>query len=100
MKKSLLLTFDYELFLGKSSGSVQECMKQPTKLLQKVLSRHGVTAIFFVDTTYLLTVEKNAKKYAVCREDLEAVSKQVQELIMDGHYVFPHIHPHWLDAEY
>ena len=100
MKKSLLLTFDYELFLGKSSGSVHECMITPTELLRKVLSKHGVTAIFFVDTTYLLTGEKNAQLHEAARKDFEDVSNQVRALIGDGHYVFPHIHPHWVDAEY
>ena len=23
---------------------------------------------------------------------------QIQKIIAEGHYVFPHIHPHWLDA--
>jgi hypothetical protein len=28
------------------------------------------------------------------------VSLQIQDMVREGHYVFPHIHPHWLDAQY
>lgn len=100
MKKNLLLTFDYELFLGKRSGTVHDCLIQPTYELTSILNKHGVKSIFFVDTTYLLTLEKYAAGYKACKNDLEIVSEQLRELNRDGHDVFPHIHPHWLNAVY
>lgn len=100
MKKYLLITFDYELFLGSRSGSARECVLEPTEELRTALNKHGVHAIFFVDTTYLLTLEKYSVRHEACRQDLAEISLQLQNLVKDGHYVFPHIHPHWLDAKY
>lgn len=100
MQKKLLITFDYELFLGNRSGNIRECLLEPTNKIIDVIDRFNAKAVFFVDTTYLLTLKKNFDKYAVCQNDFNTVASQLQDLIKRGHYVFPHIHPHWLDAVY
>jgi len=98
--KHLIITFDYELFLGRRSGKPDDCLIRPTKKLQELLSQYNAKAIFFVDTTYLITLKELSKKNRNCQDDLEKISKQLQELLIAGHYIFPHIHPHWLDAIY
>ena len=100
MKKNLLLTFDYELVLGPRSGQPIESIIEPTELIRKIINPKGIKAIFFVDTTYLITLEKYTNRFAACAADLKIISDQIKQLIIDGHYIFPHIHPHWLDAEY
>jgi hypothetical protein len=35
-----------------------------------------------------------------CLEDLKEIGQQLIEMVKAGHYVQPHIHPHWLDAIY
>lgn len=98
-KKNILFTFDYELFLGQRSGSVEKCCIEPTNSLIKVFDRYEIkNAIFFVDTTYLLRLKENFNLKA--QEDFNKIKNQLQDLIQKDHYVFPHIHPHWLDAEY
>lgn len=98
--KNLLITFDYELFLGMRSGQPDDCMLQPTSALMSVLGQFGVKAVFFVDTTYLCKLKELAPKYKKCASDLKRVSEQVLQMIDEGHYVMPHVHPHWLDAVY
>lgn len=100
MKKNLLLTFDYELFLGPRSGQPIESIIEPTERIRSIINAKGIKAIFFVDTTYLITLEKFASQHTACAADLKIVSDQMKQLIEDGHYIFPHVHPHWLDAEY
>lgn len=100
MKKYLLITYDYELFLGNRSGNVNECLILPTNQALTILKNYSKKAIFFVDTTYLLQLKKNINLYAACKNDFEKVAGQLQNMIKAGHYVFPHLHPHWLDAEY
>src|ERR1700749_4620780 len=95
-KKDILLTFDYELYLGAKSGSAEKCILQPTNALRKILNRYDAKAIFFVDILYLL----NIKKRPDLIKDFEAIKKQLKTLFKEGHYVFPHIHPHWLNAVY
>jgi hypothetical protein len=98
-KKKLLLTFDYELFLGKKSGTVLNCMIRPTHEILGILKSQNIKhAIFFVDTSYIsrlkeITAEKAKKDYRLLRDQMVTVLKE-------GHYIFPHLHPHWKDAVY
>jgi hypothetical protein len=98
--KNILFTFDYELFLGKKSGTVQNCLIKPTDRLRCLLKEYNCKAIFFVDTTYLLELEKKAMHFVSAREDLNAIIEQLCVLSGEGHDIFPHLHPHWLDATY
>jgi hypothetical protein len=100
MKKQLLITFDYELFLGSKSGTIDDCLFSPSNLVLEVMEKHNVKAIFFVDTSYLLTLKKYANVYAKCGRDFNLINSHLQTIIRKGHYIFPHIHPHWLDAVY
>lgn len=97
--KKLLITYDYELFLGNRSGNIQDCLLKPTLQTIAVLKKYNARAIFFVDTTYLLQLKKRSDVTA-CKKDFDRVTEQLRQLIQAGHYVFPHLHPHWLDAEY
>lgn len=100
MKKQLLITFDYELYLGNRSGTIADCMIDPTNKLIALMEKYGIHAVFFVDTTYLLRLKEQSKTTAACLRDFNTIALQLQTLVEKGHDVFPHIHPHWLDAEY
>lgn len=98
-QKTILQTFDYELFLGRKSGSVDKCLIEPTNLLLNLFKNHNFTgAIFFVDTTYLFKLKQRSEQ--VCIDDFKRISEQLIAIISQGHFVYPHIHPHWLDAIY
>lgn len=98
-RRHILLTFDYELYLGKQSGSLKNCILKPTSLLLEVLKKNNFTkAIFFVDTTYIKRLVETDS--GDCRADLFLLKKQMLEILKSGHYLFPHLHPHWKDAIY
>ena len=94
--KQILLTFDYEPYLGAKTGSAKKCVLEPTDALISILDKHKAKAIFFVDILYL----QNLKKYRELSGDLASIISQLKQLNEKGHYVFPHLHPHWLDANY
>jgi peptidoglycan/xylan/chitin deacetylase (PgdA/CDA1 family) len=98
--KTILFTFDYELFLGLRSGSVKHCMIDPTRQLLELFRKYGFKAVFFVDTTHLYRLEEIAGQNPRAAADLELIRTQVLEILKKGHSVFPHIHAHWLDAIY
>lgn len=98
-KKQVLITFDYELFLGKRSGSVEESIIIPTEKILSILSKFNHKAIFFVDTLYLISLKKKADNLNVSK-DYKLISDQLQKIAKDGHEIFLHLHPHWLDAIY
>lgn len=99
-KKLLLNTFDYELFLGQRSGTIDNCLLTPTNMVMDVLDKHQMKAIFFVDTTHILKLKDYSEKYHPCKTDFNLIKTHLQSIVKKGHYVFPHIHPHWLDAIY
>ena len=96
MKKSILLTFDYEPYLGARSGTTDKCLIQPTIALINVLNKYSAKAVFFIDTLYILNLKRNPGS----EEDYNRAINQIRELYIKGHHIFPHIHPHWLDAKY
>jgi hypothetical protein len=99
-RRSLLLTFDYELFLGPRSGSVERCLLRPTKEILDVLRRHSCRAVFFVDCTYLARLAEASAAHAPAAEDLARVCEQLRAASAEGHELFYHLHPNWLDAVY
>lgn len=98
-ERNTLFTFDYELFLGPKSGSVKKCLLEPTDLLIGLFDKYAIKgAVFFVDTSYLIRLKEENNE--LCKRDFTLIQDQIRTLIKKGHYVFPHIHPHWIDAEY
>jgi peptidoglycan/xylan/chitin deacetylase (PgdA/CDA1 family) len=98
--KNILLTFDYELFQGKRSGSVKNCLITPTTRLLDILDQFGARSIFFVDMLYVYRLSEIADDHPEAKRDLVLIKHQITELANRGHYVFNHLHPHWLDAKY
>jgi hypothetical protein len=98
-QKNIILTFDYELFLGSRSGTVYNCLVKPTNKVLDVLNEHKFkSAIFFVDTSYLYLLKNTSN--INCKYDFDIICKQLLRIRNEGHYIFPHIHPHWLNAKY
>jgi hypothetical protein len=99
-KSNCWLLFDYELFLGNRSGHIHDCMIEPTNRLMAIMAKHKIRSVFFVDTTYLLRLKKQAENSTQCAADFKTVATQLTDLVKQGHFVYPHVHPHWLDAIY
>lgn len=97
---SALFSFDYELFLGSNSGNVDSCMIRPTNRIKKILDAYKVKGIFFVDTIYLIRLKEMAGQFPKVAIDYENICLQLNQLHQKGHYLFIHLHPHWLDAQY
>ncbi|HVA99380.1 MAG TPA: hypothetical protein VNG53_10840, partial [Bacteroidia bacterium] len=98
--KTILFTFDYELFLGERSGTVDKCLIEPTNRLLEILEQYNFKAIFFVDTTYLIRLSEVSKNNEKAFCDFEKIKMQLRKIAEKKHEIFPHIHPHWLDAVY
>jgi len=97
---AFLNTFDYELFLGAASGSVHNCLIRPTEFLLQVLRKHQAPAIFFIDAAYLCRLKEISGKHIEALNDFTSIAEQLRRIKKEGHTVFLHLHPHWLDAAY
>jgi peptidoglycan/xylan/chitin deacetylase (PgdA/CDA1 family) len=92
----IFLTFDYELFFGTSSGSVGKCMLEPTSDLLALAKGKDVKYTFFVDVGYLI----QAEKFPETISELNQVKHQIKEILVLGHDVQLHVHPHWEKSSY
>ncbi|MCS2537754.1 hypothetical protein NXX36_17255 [Bacteroides fragilis] len=94
--KKIILSFDYELFFGYKSGTVEKTLIIPTNHLLDGMDKVGAKSTFFVD--YLMI------KYMLEDEDTQMdaqlIINQLLDILKRGHRIELHLHPHWIDARY
>jgi hypothetical protein len=95
-----VLTFDYEVYFGERTGSVERCLLEPTEALAGVAQRHRAPLVFFVDVGYLLALRREMRHHEPLRSAHDAVCRQLEGLARRGHELQLHIHPHWEDARW
>ncbi len=92
---NVFLTFDYELFFGSASGTVQKCLIEPTNRLLDLSRKYHAPMTFFVDIGYIIALERQLNDFSILKMDYDLVIDQIQEMIVAGCDVQLHIHPHW-----
>lgn len=98
--KNFILTIDYELHLGNVTGSVRECMIEPTRKLMDILDINHSTMTVFWDILHYYKLLELQSVFPALKEECTLIEKQVKEMYERGHDIQLHIHPHWLDARY
>lgn len=96
----IYLTFDYELYFGARTGTVEKCITGPTALLTEMADRQGIKLCQFVDIGFLIKLEEAIVKYPHLQQDYTLISRQLEQLHKTGHDLQLHIHPHWEDSYY
>ena len=96
----VFLTFDYELYFGEHTGSVEKCITGPTDLLTKMANKNGIKLCHFVDIGFLLKMESQLKQFPSLNKDHSLICNQLDALWKNGHDLQLHIHPHWEDSFY
>ena len=92
MKRHAILTFDYEVFLGAQTGTIENCVLKPTNSILGILKENNAKAIFFVDATWLLFLKENFP------DDFRVVAGQLKNIVESGSSVQLHLHPQWINA--
>lgn len=95
---NLFLTYDYELFFGAPTGSVEKCIIEPTNLLRNISARTGVKMVFFIDVGYLKKLQEFKDEFPQVKYEHDLVFGQINDLVREGHDCQLHIHPHWEDC--
>lgn len=96
--KNIILSFDYELFFGDKSGTIEKTLIEPTNQLMEAMEKVGARGNFFVDYLMFKYLEQNEDQRSA--DDLALLKKQVKDMVRRGHRVELHLHPHWVDAKY
>ena len=97
---NIYITLDYELFFGKSSGTLDNSIIKPTEELLEIIDSLNIKANFFVDAGYLVNLEMLSNEHPQLKKDYQKVTQQIKKLAQDGHSIELHIHPHWEDSYY
>lgn len=90
---NVVISFDYELFMGQNFVSEEDVLIKPSSKLSKMLRSVGVSATFFADVLCPIRYRELG-----LTQFPDAFDNQLVELNQDGHDVQLHIHPHWLKA--
>lgn len=98
--KNCNLTIDYEIFFGNKTGTVNECMIEPTKKLASILEKNHSTMTVFWDILHYYKLLQLENKYPELKQDRILIEDQILSLAERGFDIQLHLHPHWLDSRY
>lgn len=98
LKKKVILSFDYELFFGDKSGTIQKTLIEPTNQLLDAMDSVGFKGNFFVDWQMLKYLKEEGTERTDA--DYSLIEEQLKDMVRHGHRIELHIHPHWVDAKY
>ena len=94
------ITLDYELGMGKTTGTPEMCLIEPMCHLTKLTNKYGIKLNVFVDAAYLLRLRALKDKFPQLNKDYEKIITNVKELDSEGHSIQLHLHPQWLYSTY
>lgn len=88
-----LITFDYELSLGRNFLPPEKVLIEPTRQVLEICDKLSLPVTFFPDVCCAWTY----RKYGF-DEFANSFEKQMIDAISLGHGVELHLHPHWLNT--
>jgi hypothetical protein len=94
-KITCLITFDYELSLGRNFFPPEEVLFRPTTQVIDLCNRLECPVTFFPDVCSVWAHRKfGLDEYA------DSFESQMKEALSSGHDVQLHLHPHWLGSSF
>ncbi|MBF0138076.1 MAG: hypothetical protein H7833_19740 [Magnetococcus sp. DMHC-1] len=97
---NILVTFDFELFMGRRQGTVERCLATPVRELLRIGQRFGVRFTFFVDTCFLLRLAELSPQHRALASMRDETLHILGQLLAAGHELQLHLHPHWHSATF
>jgi peptidoglycan/xylan/chitin deacetylase (PgdA/CDA1 family) len=97
---NILLTLDYEVFFGRNTGTVERTLLEPSAALCMLAKRYGVPLVFFVDIGFVLRLYAEGQRFPSLMRDYDAVMRQLERFVADGHELQLHVHSHWEDSRW
>ena len=97
---NIVLTLDYELFLGSRTGDVQHCLVEPLDALLAQTDPYGVKYTIFVDATFLYKLNSLRNRFPKLDKEYATVVAHIKQLASQGHDIQLHVHPNWFYSTY
>ncbi|MBR2101217.1 MAG: hypothetical protein IJ928_00525 [Prevotella sp.] len=96
----VILTLDYELYLGAKAGTVERCLVEPMAQLLKATAFSGAKFTLLVDAAYLYMLNKEKDSHEALKKDYKAVTDNLMFLQEQGHDIQLHVHPQWYFSKF
>lgn len=93
-----ILSLDYELFFGASTGTVGKCLLDPTNAIVNLVERYDAKVVLFVDAGFLVRLCEQATQHRELQRDYDSIRSQLSKLAARGHDIQLHVHSHWEDS--
>ena len=97
---NIYITLDYELYMGKETGTVSNCLITPISYLMEMLDRYEIKAVIFVDAAYLLRLYQLRDNSSFIAQDFYDICIHLKQLSASGHNIELHFHPQWLYSDF
>jgi len=97
-RMNIILSVDYEVFMGRNTGTVENTLLIPSQALCDVATRYGIPLVFFVDVGFLLRLREEGRRFPRLMLDHDRVIRHLERIVEGGHELQLHVHPHWEDS--
>lgn len=94
------ITLDYELCLGRRTGTAEGCLVKPMAALTQMLDKYGIRVNVMVDAAYLYRMNQLKDTDSRIANEFKQVSDNVRSLAEQGHAIQFHFHPQWIHTNY
>lgn len=94
------ITLDYELAMGRKTGTPEKCLIEPMNYLTAMVDKYGIKMNVFVDAAYLLQLRKLKSHHPQLQKDWDTVTNHIRLLDAKGHSIQLHLHPQWCYSTY
>ena len=96
--RTIILSYDYEIFFGDKSGTIERSLIVPTNFLLDKMDELGIKGNFFIDYLMLKCLRKIDTERTA--RDIQLIETQIKDIVRRGHRIELHLHPRWIDAQY
>ena len=96
--RTIILSYDYEIFFGDKSGTIEKTLIVPTNFLLNKMDELEIKGNFFIDYLMLKYLRKVDTERT--NRDIQLIETQIKDIVRRGHRIELHLHPHWIDAQY
>ena len=89
--RTIILSYDYEIFFGDKSGTIEKTLIVPTNFLLNKMDELEIKGNFFIDYLMLKYLRKVDTERT--NRDIQLIETQIKDIVRRGHRIELHFPP-------